>query len=278
MGGAAASEGGGGSGGLGVAAGPSASLVTWNVESFPLTGGAVAQAAGIIAELAPDLLALQEIRDPQAFDDLLAALPAYDGVLNVDPGGYLRLGLLHRRERVVVSDVETLFPDDWYAFPRPPLKARVTITDAEPVDFLAVVIHLKAQLDAQSEARRRAACEVLDDWVAEQLASGPEPDVVLLGDFNDKLTDPPQWNVFTTFLDQPDQYRFLTQGLADAGQYTYIPFKSMIDHVLVTTDLLDEIGPGTTEVLALEIGDADYGQLTDHRPVRTWLHWGQGRR
>lgn len=271
--GGAAAAGGEGQGGGAGAAGLSASLLTWNLESFPLTVGAVGQAAEILEELAPDLVALQEISEPHAFSELLDELPDYDGVLNHDPGAYLRVGLLYRRGRVELSDVETLFEDDWYAFPRPPLKARVTLTETapEPVDFVAVVVHLKAQLDAESEARRRAGNEALDAWIQAELARGEEQDYVVLGDFNDKLTDPPAWNVFGAFLDQPERYSFLTLPLAQAGEHSYIPFESMIDHVLVTADALDEIGSGATEVLALEQQFADYRDLTDHRPVRTWL-------
>ena len=58
-----------------------------------------------------------------------------------------------------------------------------------------------------------------------------------------------------------------------AGGHTYIPFESFIDHVLVTSDTLVEVGTGVTEVLELENEVADYRDLTDHRPVRTWLRW-----
>jgi endonuclease/exonuclease/phosphatase family metal-dependent hydrolase len=269
---ASASSGGQGGAGSGPAANE-ASVVSWNLESFPLTPGAVAGAAAIVEDLRPDVIALQELADPAGFEQLLAALPDYDGVLNDDPGAFLRVGLLTRRERVTVDEVRTLFASDWYAFPRPPLAARVHIDAAIPIDFVAVVLHLKAQLDGESEARRRAACEALDAWVKAELASSEEQDYVLLGDFNDKITDPPQWNVFGAFLDQPELYSFLTMPAAQAGEHSYIPFESMIDHVLVTADALGEVGTGATEVLPLEQTVADYDSITDHRPVRSWLRW-----
>lgn len=250
-----------------------ASVVTWNLESYPLSPSAEDKAVALLTEMAADVVALQEIADEDAFYALLQRLPDYDGVLNDDPGAWLRVGLLWRRDRVQVDDVETLFSTDWYAFPRPPLAARITIDAPTPIDFVTVVLHLKAQLDAESEARRRTACERLDTWVSDQLGEGDERDYLLVGDFNDKLTDPPQWNVFGAFLDKPDAYRFLTQPAAEAGEHTYLPFESFIDHVLVTSDALDEIGSGSTEVLAIEQDISDYRDLTDHRPVRTWLRW-----
>jgi hypothetical protein len=44
--------------------------------------------------------------------------------------------------------------------------------------------------------------------------------------------------------------------------------------VLVTADMLGEVGEGQTEVLALEQTVSDYLSITDHRPVRSWLRWG----
>ncbi len=277
-GGANAGEGGreaGGSGGNDDTFRNEASLLTWNLESYPLTANAETMVVDLLEQLAPDVVAIQEIAEEQAFYTLVERLPDYDGVLNDDPGAYIRVGLLWRTERVTVTDIETLFPDDGYAFPRPPLKARVSIDAPTPIDFVTMVLHLKAQLNAPSEARRRTACERLDAWVSTALAEGPEQDYVLIGDFNDKVTDPPQWNVFSVFLDKPDTYSFLTMPAANAGDHTYIPFESFIDHVLVTSDTLDEVGTGETEVLPLETQLADYSDLTDHRPVRTWLRWSQ---
>ena len=274
----------GGSGGLGtggqgaaggaVAPQDQASIVTWNLEGLPHSAGATARVAEILQGLAPDVAALEEVADPAAFDELVADMPGYAGILNDDPGAYTRLGLLYQKERVAVSEVETLFPGDWYAFPRPPLKARFTIDGPEPIDFVAVVVHLKAQLDADSQARRLAGCQALDAWVRGRLDVGSERDYVLLGDFNDQLTDATADNVFSPFLTAPDRYSFLTLPLAEAGEHSYIPFQSLIDHVLVTSDMLVEVGSGLTEVLPLEQTVSDYASITDHRPVRSWLHWG----
>ena len=264
----------------GVARGPgprrtTPSLISWNLESYPLTQDSEAKAVALLEELAPDVVAVQEIAEPGAFDALVETLEDYDGVLNDDPDGYIRVGLLWRKDRVTVSDVETLFTTDWYAFPRPPLKAHITIDAPTPIDFVTVVLHLKAQLNAESQERRKVGCERLDEWVTAELATSEEQDYVLIGDFNDKLTDPPQWNVFGAFLDKPEAYSFLTMPAEVAGGHTYIPFESFIDHVLVTSDTLDEVGTGETEVLELENEVADYRDLTDHRPVRTWLRWGE---
>ena len=91
---------------------------------------------------------------------------------------------------------------------------------------------------------------------------------MVLWDWNDLLTDPEGENVFRVFLDAPESYTFLTMDAALAGDYTYLPFESLIDHVMITSDALGEYGAGTTDVLELERNYPDYRSLiSDHRPV-----------
>jgi endonuclease/exonuclease/phosphatase family metal-dependent hydrolase len=247
-------------------------VMTWNIREFPLVPGSVEAAAAVIADLDVDVVAIQEVQVPSAFDELLAALPSYDGELNEDdPDAWLRVGLLWRRERVTVTDVGTIFRTDWYAFPRPPLVATVTAEarpGGEPFDFVVAVLHLKASLDDESRERRRAACERLEEWVDARMESTGEEDFVLLGDWNDELTDWGAHQVFQVFLDRPEDFTFLTLERAEAGGFTLIPFESFIDHVMVTASALDEYGAGWTEVLPLEETVDDYTAiLSDHRPV-----------
>lgn len=257
----------------GGAGGNQATLMSWNLREFPYTSTTLQRAAELIAELKPDVVALQEISDPSAFWDLVAGLEDYEGVLNDDDGGFLRLGLLYRHDRVSLTDVQTLFPGNWYPFPRPPLKAHVTIEGDTTIDFDIVNVHLKAQIDAESQQRRELACGELHAWVTEQLTTREEQDYVIAGDFNDRLLDPPNANVFDVFLDDPETYSFLTLPLEQDGLFTYIPFEAMIDHVLVTSDTLGEVGDGPTEVLMLDDAVSGYGAISDHLPVRTWLSW-----
>lgn len=271
-GGEAGGGGGAGGGGAGGGGAPVAgvSVMSWNLETFPLVPDTASRVAEILTDIRPDVVSVQEIEDPAAFLALPDVLPGYAAVLNDDPGGFLRVGILYNTSRVALSEVETLFYGDFYAFPRPPLKAHVTVIGAEPpgIDFTLLVLHLKAQLDAASQARRLAACEALDTWIRGQLAAGPELDFVLAGDWNDELGDPPQYNVFQGFLDDPATYTFLTEPAAEAGEFSYLPFESMIDHVMITTDALGEYGDGTTEVLHLEASYPEYeAGVSDHRPV-----------
>jgi endonuclease/exonuclease/phosphatase family metal-dependent hydrolase len=243
-------------------------VMTWNLQLFPKTAGAPARVAEVLAGRPVDLVAVQEIDDVAAFTALDEALPAYTGLIASDALAPTRVGLLYRQDQVQISEVRTLFGDDPNAFPRPPL---VVHARAQGIDFTVVVLHLKAFGDEGSEARRRDAVAKLDAWMDAERAAGADPDVVVLGDWNDELTKPAGDNVFTLLLEQPERYTFLTLPLEEAGGTgTYIPNPGFLDHILVTTDALDEWGDGSTEVLRLDDEIDDYvDDVTDHRPVLT---------
>jgi endonuclease/exonuclease/phosphatase family metal-dependent hydrolase len=242
------------------------SVLAWNMERFPLSPQAPRHIEDIIEEMQPDVVGVSEIENDAAFRAMVDSIPGYAAVIADDPRAHTRVGMFYRWERVAVSEVETLFKRDQYAFPRPPLKVRV---EGASFDFDFVAVHLKARMDPWSEARREAACRALDAWVEERLAGGFDPDIMIAGDWNDKITGARARTVFRPFLDAPARYRFLTQEVADEGDYSYIPWGSLIDHVLVTTPLLEAYGRGTTDAVHLEDWVESYvHHVSDHRPIR----------
>lgn len=247
-------------------------LMTWNLENFPLATSTIANVVELVESLDADIIAVQEIADGEAFEQLVRALPGYDGLLADDPEAFIRVGLLWRTVSVEAVGFQTLFVGDWYAFPRPPLLGRFRVADSITgnirFDFDIMVVHLKAYLDEDSMARRRTACDRLEAWAAARLETGSEPDIIILGDWNDELTDWGTHQVFGAFLDRPESYRFLTYDLEESGEHTYIPFDSFLDHILVTNDTLAEYGEGSTEVLRLDHSVYLYEErVSDHLPV-----------
>jgi uncharacterized protein len=250
-------------------------IATWNIRNFPenqITGERV---AFLIGEMDLDLVAVQEITDQQAFMQMLGGMDSYEGVLSTDeygPGNYQKTGLIYRKDMIDVSGQQALFEGDTYAFPRPPLKVDVSVSlpGGGTLTFIAIVVHLKADVGAENEARRRDACEKLKAHIDGIVAQGDETEVVVMGDFNDAIDDWPDYNVFNVFLDAAEDYRFLTTDLADAGEYTLIPWTNLVDHLLITKDLEDDYQGGNTQVVHLDelLGDYDYvDEVSDHRPV-----------
>lgn len=244
--------------------------MTWNIEQFPLTIQTSSAVADIIGDVGPDLLGVQEIADSDAFDALVDGLPEYEGFDAWD-SGFIRVGLMYRSDRIQLDEIETIYRDDTYAFPRAALTAKVTATSgdgASMFDFYFIVLHLKAKGDSDSRARRRRACEQIDRWIERKATETGEQDFVVVGDLNDRVTDDAEFNVFGAFLDKPDRYLFLTTDIEVAGGYSYIPFNNMIDHVLITTDAKYEYGSGQTMILELDETIPDYLRfVSDHRPV-----------
>lgn len=248
-------------------------IVTWNIENFPSSPTTAERVASLVPQIEADVVGVEEIKDVEAFVALIQSMPGYDGTYANPPGQDTTVGLIVRSARVRMAEEEVLFRANSYVFPRPPLAVQLeALGEGGRVDFdfTIVVVHLKAQLDAESQSRRREACGMLDAWVSERLAADGEHDIVLVGDWNDEVTDTGANNVFQVFLDQPEQYTVLTLPEARNGQFTYIPFQSFIDHVIVTADALDDYGQGTTEVLELERTVPNYAAtVSDHRPVLT---------
>jgi len=249
-------------------------LATWNIENFPKNGIETVDLLRIlILNLDIDLIAVQEISDVQSFNTMLSGMPGWRGVLSPDVyafGGYQKTGIIYKSGFVSVSSAHNIFTDDSYAFPRPPLAAYVEVKDNSGTrfNFNLIVLHLKALSGDDNEARRLAACNQLKEFMDTEISAGADSDFVVMGDWNDEVSDPPDQNVFTTILNSPDQYTFLTLNLS--GQYSYISstYKSMIDHILVSKSVLKSYASGHTQVLYLDEEVNNFNnQISDHRPV-----------
>lgn len=243
--------------------------LSWNVEQFPLTDETLEEVALQIEELDPDVIGFQEMRDPDAFQRLVDRLERYEAHLGRGDG-FTQVALLTRADRIDVAAVTDLFTDDRSAFPRAPVQAELSArAGAFDVPFDFTVLHLKALEDAESRERRRDACEALRDLLDQRAADGA-PDAVLVGDWNDRLTDVGQANVFSAFLGDPDRFDFLTLPLAEEGQFSFVPSRSMIDHVLAARTSAATLVPRTTEVVRLDQTVPDYVErISDHLPIRS---------
>lgn len=244
------------------------STMTWNVEHFPLTDETEDAVVSILDELQPDVVGLQEVEDPAAFERVLARLPEYTGILGA-PGPFTRVAVLVRTAAVDVLEPEHLFVDDWYAFPRPVLAVKLRphgALDAATPTF--AIVHLKAMGDSGSVSRRRNAVGKLRAWIDEQRDAGAGQ-ILIVGDWNDELGDPPASNVFADLVEPAAHAAFLTRDAEEAGGVTLVPYGRMLDHVLATDELVETLQHRFTDVLELDDGwTGDFVEtVSDHRPV-----------
>ncbi len=244
-------------------------VATWNLENFPRTGATPRVVAELIRSLGLDLVAVQEIADRASFEELVGRLPEHDGVLSTHyygDGSYQKVGFVYRRDLVEVTGLRLLYEDEAYVFPRPPLEVTARLVDGSR-DFVAITVHLKAGTGADRERRARAT-ELLEAHVR-GLVDGPGDDEVLvLGDFNEVLTTSSGRATLSPWLSSPERYRMRTQVLADQDEASFLPSGVILDHVVSTAALDDELAGDTAEIplLHLQVGDYE-GTVSDHLPV-----------
>ncbi len=243
-------------------------LWTWNLKTFPLSGGTIDLVAGTLD--AAEVVGFQEVDSLTSFDELMTKLPGWVGLAG-EYGFGTHVAIAFRTDRLKLVESEDLWPNDPDHFPRPVLAATFEITGrVGSTRFTVVDVHLKAQIDADSERRRREAIAMLEPWLATRRAAGDR--VIVLGDWNDDIADAPDSNVFLPLLGKPDAYVTPTLDVAKRGGYSYIPFKRMIDHVVLTREAAETLHVAEVAPVELEKTIRDYlHTVSDHRPVNATL-------
>ncbi len=249
-------------------------IATWNIQNFPKQGDeTINKLRAMMVRLDIDLYAIQEIEDTLAFSRFVDGLDGYEGLYSQDDYGsfYQKTGVVYRSDIITVSDVRQLF---WWhdSVTRPPLEMVVSASlGGGTFEFKLIVLHFKAGWGDDDRALRAASCRLLKEYLDDELEHGSEREFVVVGDWNDLLDDPPEVNVFAPFLDDTLDYRFLTwplRGSSRHGSYIGGSSSSLIDHLMVTSAVLDEYEGGTTMTLRLDDEVGQYENVvSDHRPV-----------
>ena len=249
---------------------------TWNLENFPKTSQSAEVAADLIASIDLDLVGVQEIASVAAFEELLGRLPYHDGALSPHTyadGSYQKVGFIWRQDLLAASGVQNIFYGSFDAFPRPPLLAKFTRLDGEhPSEFWSVTLHLKAGGAQEERDRRTLGVEKLYGYTNDLLEAEENAFVLLLGDFNERLDSNYGTEVFEPYLNDTANYSFLTSGLAN-GTFSHIWGRSLIDHIIVSRNFLDNNATVEVAVPRLDQELTTYTALiSDHLPVISIIH------
>ncbi|MCG9895975.1 MAG: endonuclease/exonuclease/phosphatase family protein [Fimbriimonadaceae bacterium] len=162
-------------------------LATWNLEWFTERENEVrlARIRSGIDRMRPDILALQEVESVAA---ARRALPPDYSIVGLDSPDERQELLLAVKAPAKVVSHEMAFPDprDDDAFPnrRDVLRARVQVG---PRVLTVYVVHMKSRGGGrlQTDDRRIRAAHLL----AEEIRRRKDPNVIVLGDFNDTPND-----------------------------------------------------------------------------------------
>ncbi len=245
-------------------------IMTWNIENFPaLPTATPSLVADLIASLDVDIVVTEEIASEVAWNELTARLAAtHDAVLSTHqytPTDYQKLGVIYRRGLVTAGPPTLLFTSDESAFPRPPLSLPITV-DGNTIELVGV--HLKAGGASEDALRRQRAITALDNRFRTQIENGGEDEIVLLGDYNETVTDDFGRQVLAPLLTAPDRYTVRTEPAAVAGGFSFIAFKSFIDHITTTAALDARWSTATVQVIDPRTVLPGYkDQISDHLPV-----------
>jgi endonuclease/exonuclease/phosphatase family metal-dependent hydrolase len=249
-------------------------LATWNIENFPADGTTPRVVADLVASMDLDIVAIQEIADVAAWNELVARLPEHGGLLSehtYSNGTFQKVGFLYREGLVELSAGILLFAQTGFEFPRPPLQAIASVDDGvnPPLDFVIITLHLKAGQGDLDRQRREEALVLLEDHISQSVVGGGlDSEVVILGDFNETVTDFEGEAVFDPFRLEPASYTLRSEPLADDFGVSFLPGGVMLDHVITTT-ALDQAAGGADELIPpLHLQLSGYeGIVSDHLPV-----------
>lgn len=242
-------------------------IVTWNIEQFPKSGNTIPLVAEIIQSLNADIIALQEINSASAFNTLKGLLPGWDGFIPKQNNS-LQVGYLYKTAEISISGTQELFTDDASSFPRPAYVTTATHVSGKSITLIN--LHLKCCDDGNSIERRRTASQKLKNHIDTNLSSAS---VVVLGDFNEDITEPEGNGVFNNFKEDSNNYRFANMNIAmcSSENWSYPSWPSHLDHILITNELFSLV----EDVRTLKVNACEsqyYSTVSDHRPVMLRLN------
>jgi endonuclease/exonuclease/phosphatase family metal-dependent hydrolase len=254
-------------------------VVTWNIEWFPKNGTiTVDSVSKIIEALDVDLIGIQEVDDTTVCRQMINDLPGYS--LFMDDVWFAGLAYVYKTSSISIQSIYKIYDTYpfWNTFPRSPLVIELTFMGEA---IIVINNHFKCcgdgLLDAgdssDEEARRLEASSLLKQYID---VNFPSSRVIVIGDLNDVLTDGNANNVFQPFLDDPANYLFADETIANNASidWSFPGWPSHLDHILITNELFNEFSNAGSDIQTIKIDNFMSGGLTaydnyisDHRPV-----------
>lgn len=250
-------------------------IVTWNIEWFgdPERGPddvdlQFENVKNVIETIGADLYTFQEIANNVSWNQLVNQLEDYGGFL-AQYSQTQRVAFLYRLDTITPRGHGILTTGqnsgDWAG--RLPFWLRMDATiNGETREIWAYGVHAKAFADPTSYQQRVNASQQLKTFLD---SSRIDDNVIFFGDLNDRL-------LVSTFGNQPSPYQnfvedphYLPVSLSlEVGQFSSFRTGSMIDHIIVTNQLAEELIVGSERVENVTDFITDYFETTsDHSPV-----------
>lgn len=263
-------------------------IANWNLEWFGSTVSGrgpsddalqYTNVKSVLQSTDMDIWGLCEVSDETVLNQLVSELGTYDKVL-ADFGSNTipqETAVLWKKNKFIrLSDQLILNdPENLVIFAgRPPLEVVLRSREKGGDTLFVYVVHFKANTGTNSERSasyqyRKQAAGLLKQFLD---ANRANKKVLVIGDWNDDL-DVSIYNSnetpFKSWLDDANNYTFLSLPLTQSGKRSTVGFSSMIDHQLMSRELDSFYVPGSCTVL-MEASTwiSGYGSNTsDHYPV-----------
>ena len=193
-------------------------IVSWNLRYFPFSKKTISYVEHFIKNQNSAIIALQEIKHENKFKELTYILDEYQG-FRADPTinnpNNLALAFLFKKNITVIRIYE-IFKDQTNLFSRPPLVMEI---DYNNDHYIIINTHLRARGNGKLDYGNEKDPEyirLLSLKLIKEFMDGFEKEkVILLGDFNDHLSDKQKNNVFVHFIN--DQNYFLADLFVEHG-------------------------------------------------------------
>lgn len=255
-------------------------IVTWNIERFPKQSSTtVNYVSQIITDLNVDILALQEIQDVDALNQVHINT-GYS--VHATTNSYKDLAFVYNPDVIKNVTFEEILSGGPYFTSNPMLMS----FSYAGQNYVLINNHLKCCGDGyldlsnsnDEETRRYLSCNAIKNYIDTYY---PTSKVIVVGDMNDILTDSYENNVFRNILSDSTNYKFADMSIA-TGSYEnwsypspdYIEYRSHIDHILITNELFGMFDNGASAIKTIKIDSCITGgwntydnDISDHRPV-----------
>jgi endonuclease/exonuclease/phosphatase family metal-dependent hydrolase len=243
-------------------------VATWNIEHFPQHETTTSRVKQIIIDSKLDVIGLQEIGDDNnEFENLLADLGnEYDGFINNPPSAPYdqNLAVIYKKDEIslITEGREiTELKDDLYL--RTPIE--IVLKHNSGVEFVLIVIHLKCCNG--SEEVRRTSSQLIKEYVDDTYKSY-NTNVVVVGDWNDRIDSGETDLVFSNFMNDSENYIYADTDASEATKDG--PGWPNIDHILINKPLFNIYDKPARK---LKGSNFDYNYdvfVSDHFPV--WVN------
>lgn len=257
-------------------------VVTWNIEWFgdPSNGPEddnlqMQNVKTLIETIDADLYGLQEISNTILFESLVSSLEGFSGIMATFDQTQ-RTAYIYKDETIKVYQSSLISSgmnySDWAAG-RFPLELFIDATiNGETREMYIYNLHAKAFGEESDYNQRINASRQLKVFLDNQRRSA---NVMVLGDFNDEILQSTYNNLASPYknFDDDSEYTIITKILEQNGYTSYSRF-SMLDHILISSELEDEWLAGTQRVENPNYIGNYLSETSDHYPVWTRFQYG----